>query len=224
MLTDDVKKLQATLDGEVEHLNEILGKEMAEVEKKESDAQARLGKMKERIEKLRKEKEELSSMSWANEKRLEAQKGKVEELHTELRGLREKQRDEENAMNAINAQRADALDKMKETEGKLGKSKEHQEMRLQQLTRGAKLYKKMGLEFEKEDGVRLRISFTQIDPKEPERFFSFYIIVDDKNVYHVERVEPSIGSISDLIKALNETNDFAKFILQMRCKFQELVK
>mmetsp|Transcript_15347 Transcript_15347/g.29750 ORF Transcript_15347/g.29750 Transcript_15347/m.29750 type:complete len:236 (-) Transcript_15347:499-1206(-) len=222
MLSGALASLRSKLDSREHHVREFCQDVAQTTSAEASSAQKRLEDLRKRIENLAKEREELASMSWANEQRLAAQQKKVATLQDELAGLRSNCTDAENSMQTANDRRGELLSKLGEKEEALVNERNSQQYRVAQLTRGAMLYKKLGLEFHREDNSRLRLSFTQIDPRDPERVFFFVIFVDKDDCYHVEQVQPGVGSISDLIRKLNATNDFSGFVRSMRAKFQAL--
>ena len=161
-------------------------------------------------------------MGWANEQRLAAQQKKVADLHEAMSTLRNKEQDAENAMHTANARREALLNQADAKEQAIAEEQGAAASRVNQLTRGARLYKKLGLEFQREDNSRLKIAFTNVDPADPSRLFFFVVFVDQDEQYHIEQVEPGVGSIADLMHRLNETNDFSSFVRNMRKKFQAL--
>ncbi|GBG26012.1 Kinetochore protein Spc25 [Hondaea fermentalgiana] len=222
MLADAVGGLRAKLEAREAQVRGFCAEMAEETAAHAGDAESKLEDLRARIEALAKEREELASMGWANEQRLAAQQKKVAALHDELDGLRTNYADVENAMQNANNRRTELLGTLGAKEADIEAERETQQHRVAQLTRGATLYKKLGLEFQRDDNTRLRLSFTQIDPRDPDREFFFVIFVDKDDCYHVEQVEPAVGSISDLIRRVNATNDFSSFVRSMRTKFQAL--
>lgn len=90
------------------------------------------------------------------------------------------------------------------------------------LSRGAELFKSLGIEFKRIGNERLRVVFTQIDAAEPSREFSFVVFVDTNDVYHVSDVQPPVKDIDGLLVELNNTNDFSRFVRNIRKQFQSL--
>jgi hypothetical protein len=99
-----------------------------------------------------------------------------------------------------------------------------QEVRFQlnELTKGIANYRRLGLEFEKINDDRLRLVFTLIDPRAPEKKFSFTVKITDSDVYRVDTCEPAVPRLADLLNTLNETNDFSAFVQSMRSEFKLL--
>mmetsp|Transcript_25003 Transcript_25003/g.40580 ORF Transcript_25003/g.40580 Transcript_25003/m.40580 type:complete len:236 (+) Transcript_25003:149-856(+) len=217
-----VDKLKGKLDrnlGQVEAWCEV---ERSKAERVEKQALDRLEELKGRIESLRHENDELLSLGYANERLCEAERKKVTDLQGCLEVLRTEESAVENEMNLANDNKAAILKSLEEKQAVADKISEQHDHQINQLTRGAKLYKKLGLEFQRVGKSRLKLSFTQIDPRDYERLFFFVIFVDQNDCYHVEQVEPSIGNISEMVQNLNSSNDFAKFVRDMRSRFQAI--
>jgi chromosome segregation ATPase len=187
-------------------------------------ASARLDEVRLRIEELRREQARLDSVGFANSVRLDAEAARVRELQGSLGELRAAEEDAENRMGLANAKLGKARETVASAEKGVASEAAQQEYQVNQLTRGAKLYKKLGLEFERVGGARLKLSFTKVDPKDPDRVFFIVIFVDQSDQYHVEQVEPSIGSVAGLLQQVNATNDFSLFVRTVRKQFQALCR
>ena len=92
---------------------------------------------------------------------------------------------------------------------------------LNELARGITFYRRLGLDFEKISDERLRLVFTAIDASDPERPFSFSMRVTDTDAYEVDDCEPRVAELPALLRALNENNDFSRFVQGMRRAFKE---
>lgn len=156
-------------------------------------------------------------MSWANEKRLEAESAKVGHLQSTLAELRVSKhffwgnvvqdknllttrtqsnpnkpptrQDQENAasngLRGANERQGKVLDKVKRLEEETTAAVATQQDQVNHLTRGAKMYKTLGMEFSREEpNSRLKVSFTQVDPADHDRVFSFKVFVDQSDTYH----------------------------------------
>lgn len=99
------------------------------------------------------------------------------------------------------------------------------ERTLNDLTRGIRLYRFLGLEFEKADNGCMRFSFTQIDPSEPTRVFYFLLLVDSNDLYRLVDSNPKLDSrlCQDLTSRLNEDNNISAFAVRVRRAFRDLV-
>jgi hypothetical protein len=98
------------------------------------------------------------------------------------------------------------------------------EQKLNELDKGCALYRgRLGLAFERVGEERLRLTFTNIDPADPMRAFSFQVFVDGGDQYHVESCEPAVSGLDEAIDVLNTGNDFSAFVRTMRKRFKALV-
>ena len=100
---------------------------------------------------------------------------------------------------------------------------------LNDFARGLDAYKRLGLTFENVAGAggvesnNIRCVFTLVDAAAPARRFCFDVHVspaDDS--YAVSACEPAVPALARLVEQLNATNDFARFVQQMRREFRAL--
>jgi hypothetical protein len=116
------------------------------------------------------------------------------------------------------------------------------------LTRGIINYKYLGLDFEKAENQKLRyvkyfdalpvargasslvsfcgfgsLSFSQIDPENPSRKFSFVLGANEYDVYNIEECSPAIEQalLQALLDNLNANDDLGQFVMKMRLAFAE---
>ena len=93
------------------------------------------------------------------------------------------------------------------------------------LTYGIIAFKKrLGLDFQRLGANRLKLSFTQIDPRNHSLVFSFSIHVDETDRYNMIDCSPFVSGTDELLATLNSSNDFSEFVRAMRCKFRALCK
>ena len=98
------------------------------------------------------------------------------------------------------------------------------EHKLGELDRGISLYKaRLGLAFDKVGDDRLRLTFTCIDPTDPERAFCLEVCVTVGDHYVVQSCEPTLTELPGLVHTLNASNDFSAFVRAVRKGFQKLV-
>lgn len=146
----------------------------------------------------------------------------VSNLQAKLAALQDKENTLQPKLHETASDKEKLVQKIETTEQLISKQKNVQEYQTQQLTKGAKLYKKLGLDFERVGEDRLKLVFTMIDPNRHDREFYFVVHVDANDKYSVEDINPPVGSIQDAISALNSNNDFSLFVKRMRKKFQAL--
>mmetsp|Transcript_11456 Transcript_11456/g.27131 ORF Transcript_11456/g.27131 Transcript_11456/m.27131 type:complete len:225 (-) Transcript_11456:15-689(-) len=140
---------------------------------------------------------------------LEALKVTRDELPAELDGLREE------------VKRAEA--ERTTVEGSVESKRQEASYAVNELTRGVTFYKRLGLDFDGVGEDLLHLRFTKIDPKAPEREFSFAVHVTDDNTYVIQDVSPPVEGVAEMAEELNETNDFSFFVRRMRREFCTLV-
>jgi len=104
---------------------------------------------------------------------------------------------------------------------------EHQ---LHELTRGVVMYKFLGLEFQRAEDDRLLIRFTNLDPMDWDREFSFRVGLGSDDAYRVDGCSPQVeeSKLEALLGRLNVPNEvdpmeFPGFVVEMRRAFKAMV-
>jgi len=173
------------------------------------------------IKALHENDQQLEEVRTQNAEIKEQQRAEVEHylLHTEKlkqqkklleQQLRKSEEDEAKEMTRVEGARA-----------------EHDEIRakmerhLNDLTHGVRMYTALGLEFLKAENDCMKFVFTQLDPKDPTRQFSFLIFVDADDRYQLVETTPSIpAAVTQLhIRTLNADNNIGRFVVNMRKSF-----
>ena len=112
-----------------------------------------------------------------------------------------------------------ATEAQQENEGKQSKLKSLQAL--------ADFYgEKLGLNFQHSNDQEtnaLRIGFTQIDRRKPDKNFWFDVRIMEDETYAIQQVVPDISGLKELEDQLNADNDFSKFVRNIRKKFKEAV-
>jgi hypothetical protein len=100
------------------------------------------------------------------------------------------------------------------------------EKRLNDLTKGIRLYNFLGLEFEKAENDCMKFSFKQIDSKDPMRVFQFLLLVDQHDRYCLIESIPRLDDVLThaIINQLNQDNNISYFVVNMRRAFQKLIE
>ncbi|XP_052773316.1 kinetochore protein Spc25-like [Mya arenaria] len=98
--------------------------------------------------------------------------------------------------------------------------------KLEYLEKASGIFGEMlGLRFKKTKGNRMQVVLTQIDEKEPEAPFYFFLQIQGvSRKYVVSDIEPPIEGLDELTAELNTSNDLQRFICQVRSLFQQSVK
>lgn len=93
------------------------------------------------------------------------------------------------------------------------------------LSFGMKKFAALGLEFQRSQGESMKFIFTQIDPKQHSRPFSFTIFVDANDQYNLVETTPGLDSLFCInsVQTLNQDNDIGKFVFRMRQGFVKYV-
>ncbi|TMW56768.1 hypothetical protein Poli38472_006778 [Pythium oligandrum] len=95
---------------------------------------------------------------------------------------------------------------------------------LSELQRGLQMYERLGLTFEQSNSEKIIVRFTQVDPKNPQREFSFRIrMVAESDSFVVDECHPHVAILPGLTEFLNSSADFSFFIRSMRREFKKLV-
>ena len=91
------------------------------------------------------------------------------------------------------------------------------------VTRGVQMFRdRLGVAFQVADG-KLQIVYTLIDRKDASRPFTIAIFVDENKEYQLHACQPELPAIQGLVDSLNSTNNFAKFIVDVRKSFAQSV-
>jgi len=119
-------------------------------------------------------------------------------------------------------------DLLSQREEEIGAQSDKVETKIRNLQKVADLYgDRLGLTFKHatkdEKNNALRIGFTQIDRRNPNKEFWFDVCVTAEEAYAIRNVSPSVQGIQALEDDLNEDSDFSKFVRRMRRKFKESV-
>uniref|UniRef100_A0A7S3PMG5 Kinetochore protein SPC25 n=1 Tax=Aplanochytrium stocchinoi TaxID=215587 RepID=A0A7S3PMG5_9STRA len=177
----------------------------------------------ETIKSLKDEEEDFKSVEKINQLRLEKEQEEIRNLSETLNHEKEKESKLLPVVERAKEKKSKTVQSFGEKTETVEKMKKEQEYDTQQLTRGMKLYKMLGLNFEKVSDDWLKLTFTQIDPNDHSREFFFVVFVDQRDKYHIQEISHSVGDIQSLVDDLNESNDFSRFVRQMRKRFKELV-
>ncbi|KAK7110643.1 kinetochore protein Spc25-like [Littorina saxatilis] len=96
--------------------------------------------------------------------------------------------------------------------------------KLKELRKGVELFKdRLGLSFKKTTGNRLQIVFTNIDHKDPDCPFYFFLQVDNGK-YIISDCEPPVPDLDALVEKLNSSNNLRSFVVAIRKHFKKLVQ
>lgn len=152
----------------------------------------------------------------------------LEELHAELErevdNLQTECENREKRVLDVEAEEAKQNTRAQEARALKERVKEAKQTTVDDLTRGIVNYKHLGLDFEKTEGENeMRFFFSQLDPNDPGRQFSFVLQVDDEDRYEIANCLPSVdaGILSEISDKLNDTDDMSYLARKMRRVFAE---
>ncbi|KAH3698712.1 kinetochore protein Spc25-like [Dreissena polymorpha] len=145
-------------------------------------------------------------------------RNELEELYTVTHGMSEKAVKTEEEVEVLKQNISDLKNEIEiPTKAK---------QKLEYLENGSKVFgEALGLEYRKTKGNRIQVIFTQIDEKNPKTPFYFFMRLEGPSrKYVVSDVEPPVEGLQELTQELIQTNNLRKFMIQVRRKFQALVK
>lgn len=100
------------------------------------------------------------------------------------------------------------------------------EKSMNDMTHGIARFAALGLQFQRGHNQCMQFVFTQIDPANVNREFTFSLLVDTNERYQLVSTTPTIDSriSTKLNDELNADNNISKFVVQMRKEFCKLVR
>eukprot|EP01138_Halocafeteria_seosinensis_P005314 gb/GECG01005433.1/.p1 GENE.gb/GECG01005433.1/~~gb/GECG01005433.1/.p1 ORF type:complete len:252 (+),score=52.92 gb/GECG01005433.1/:1-756(+) len=210
------QELESFVTFEMDHLQQIVGQHEEELQN-----------LEQQLDELRNEEESATSRAEELKRKVRHEQDIISRKQNELNSLKAEAAKAPAEASSAKDNAAAMESQLREAEEELQSQRKSSEYALQELTKGVSFYKRLGLTFDREENERLRIKFTQIDPAAPQKEFSFAVHVSDDDQYEVTACNPSsLGenpSVDELVYQLNQTNNFSKFIREMRKKFKQLV-
>ncbi|XP_027721833.1 kinetochore protein Spc25 [Vombatus ursinus] len=141
---------------------------------------------------------------------------KQDNLSKLVDSIRDKEWEMEKLTKSIQDLKA-SLDKKKEiicTANKANKEK------LKMLQKSYDLYKDhLGLEIRKIYGGKLQFIFRKIDPKDPEKPFTFSLCINEEGDYEISDSAPHLECLAEFQEKIRKTNKFSAFLANVRKAF-----
>ncbi|XP_044522457.1 kinetochore protein Spc25 [Gracilinanus agilis] len=135
-------------------------------------------------------------------------------------GIQDKEREMEKLTERIQDLK-ESLDKKKEIISAANKANKE---RLKMLQKSYDLYKdQLGLEIRKIYGGKLQFIFRCIDPKAPEKPFTFILRINEEGDYEVSDSAPHLECLAEFQEKVRKTNNFSAFLANVRKAFIALV-
>ena len=154
----------------------------------------------------------------------ERQQGEIVEVSREIEDLKKQRQRIQPEIKQLQEEEILELQKYENYKKELLESRAAREKALNDLTKGIKLYQKLGLEFEKAENDCMKFIFTQIDPKNHSRRFEFLLLVDEDDCYQLVDSTPALEPevCKSFVIQLNADNDISRFVVNMRKEYQYL--
>ncbi|XP_043852356.1 kinetochore protein Spc25 [Dromiciops gliroides] len=115
----------------------------------------------------------------------------------------------------------ESLDKKKEIISAANKANKE---KLKMLQKSYDLYKdQLGLEIRKIYGAKLQFIFRNIDPKAPEKPFTFSLRINENGDYEISDSAPHLECLAEFQEKVRKTNNFSAFLANVRKAFIALV-
>ncbi|NWI20705.1 SPC25 protein, partial [Crypturellus soui] len=95
--------------------------------------------------------------------------------------------------------------------------------RVEQLCKSKALFEEhLGLEIRRIHDEQLQFIFRHIDHKDPEKPYTFTLLINEQGDYEVTSHSPPLDCIAEFQQKVRETNNFSAFIANIRKAFTEL--
>jgi glucan-binding YG repeat protein len=161
------------------------------------------------------------------EKNLAARKEELlreqEAVESEIASLAKKQAQRKAQLQELNGEREAEKAKVQGTRELKQRVQASKQTTLEDLTKGIVNYQYLGIDFQKAQDNHMKFYFTQLDPTQPKRQFSFLLQVDDvDDQYIVDVCDPPIPEhiLNELLSDLNADDDMLPFVIGMRHAFK----
>ncbi|XP_068936701.1 kinetochore protein Spc25 isoform X2 [Petaurus breviceps papuanus] len=111
----------------------------------------------------------------------------------------------------------ESLDKKKEI---ISAAKKANKEKLKMLQKSYDLYKDcLGLEIRKIYGEKLQFIFRSIDPKAPEKPFTFSLRINEERDYEISDSAPHLECLAEFQEKIRKSNNFSAFLANVRKAF-----
>jgi len=224
MLADEFKALRVGMEKEVESLRVQMDKSLSEwkenIDMRDEQHRAFMGKCREDMHGLKSEKQEIDAQLRSMTNELASREKELSEKRSHILSLKDAGDALPKEIQALKAVEAEQLKLVQEKKKELTAIEDQKKYESRELTRGILNFKRLGLEFERVGDDKLKLVFTQIDPSDPDRQFSFSVKVNNHDVYEVESCEPRVEGVDKLLARLNSDNSFSAFTKAMRRQFK----
>mmetsp|Transcript_10077 Transcript_10077/g.15269 ORF Transcript_10077/g.15269 Transcript_10077/m.15269 type:complete len:234 (-) Transcript_10077:179-880(-) len=156
----------------------------------------------------------------------DAQKSEILRFEEEIAACQQKISSHEIRLSKLEQEKINIVARLQELETEEKEAQRLRQKSMNDLTRGFRLYRFLGLEFEKAENDCMKFSFTQIDRADPSRMFYFLLLVDSNDEYRLVDSNPRLDSVmcDSYVKKLNSDNNISQFVVSMRKAFKRIVE
>ncbi|OQS01074.1 hypothetical protein THRCLA_05777 [Thraustotheca clavata] len=220
--------LELPLDEHLEAVEKAIG-EWTEQQKRRCKSAQRtssveVAKSEEELRELQKQKLELLEAIKQAEVAREQQKRRIAANENETRDLQAEIMKAEPIITSLKSRENLHQGNLGNLNQESNKSAQAHAQVVDELMKGISLYQKLGLLIDKKRENNLAFIFTQLDPNNPNREFSFSLRIEDNpDVFLVENCVPEVSDVNELLDQLNKTGNISTFVRAMRLRFKNLV-
>jgi len=152
---------------------------------------------------------------------------KASKVQTEILKLKTEQDNREKRVQEISLEESKQRIRASDASSLKRAAEESKKTTIDDLTRGIVNYKKLGLDFTQIGrDAQLQFFFTELDPVDPSRKFSFVLDINDEEKYDIVDCDPNIDvkTLVDILEELNGTDraDMSMLVRRMRRAFKEV--
>jgi len=152
---------------------------------------------------------------------------KSTEVQTEILKLKAEQENREKRVQEIALEESKQRIRANDASSLKRAAEESKKTTIDDLTRGVVNYKKLGLDFTQIGrDAQLQFFFTELDPVDPSRKFSFVLDINDEEKYDIVDCDPNVdvNVLVDILKELNGSDraDMSMLVRRMRRAFKEV--
>jgi len=203
-------------------IESFLSSQTSAISKAQQEHEHLMRDMEAKIQRLRREELDADSRRSDLSGQYSTERRQLAEKQAELASLERARGTLPSDVEAGKAREEAAQLQLSQTRAEYERREAESRYELQELTRGLECYQRLGLSFEKLSDDRLRLVFTLIDQTDPNKRFFFTVRMNDSDAYTVDECSPPIDTMADMVRLLNENNDFSRFVQLVRQEFKKI--
>ncbi|KDO30976.1 hypothetical protein SPRG_04164 [Saprolegnia parasitica CBS 223.65] len=220
--------LDLPLDQHLEGVDRALATWTEAEKRRIEDAQracvSEVAKDEQELRQLQERQTSLQASAKTAEANREQQKRSIHGREHELRGLQAQVLKVEPVLAGLKSREALHLGNVAKVNEESARMTQAHQTVVDELMKGIHMYQKLGLVIDRKGENNLGFVFTQIDPQNPEREFSFALRMHERqDVFAVEHCIPDVADAPMLLDQLNQTGNMSAFVRAMRQRYKSLV-